>query len=416
MSILRITEGTHTTEIEGSWTVFTDKFNAHAGQISHFTSDVATNFGFPDAAPKVSDDAFIPIITPMNDENTLFKSYEIVINEKEKWDFSDLIDENFRSQKSHEIKFTSESQIARIKFKAEKGSSNANDGDGGNLKIWYFSDEGNGSSFEYKIIENIKYGDTFFIDWDKRKNIFQLQFYADDNDWYFDGDVKNVYCGAVKLKGSKVGRRLTKNIEKLGKIPIGYISPPLFENPQLSFNVANKYQNCLGMCFAVSMKRVEKAYLDQWNISDAITVSTEDEDYRISGTITSSIDDRYFGYGVGGTLAKNGYADLVSNEDIWNGKLEEGAHLQYWANKNHQDWNELKKAIKDNLNGIKNNDFSYGHSVIFKSYIYGREGEIIGMNYYDYHGIENEPFLKSDEYTLPNVPKIFMGANLKDIK
>ncbi|MBV6881776.1 hypothetical protein NG800_018415 [Epilithonimonas ginsengisoli] len=47
MSIIRITEGTHTTEIEGSWTVFTDTFEAYAGQFSHFTAANGTLFGTP---------------------------------------------------------------------------------------------------------------------------------------------------------------------------------------------------------------------------------------------------------------------------------------------------------------------------------------------------------------------------------
>lgn len=415
MSIIRITEGKSISEIEGNWTVFTDEFKAYAGEFSHFTADQGTNFGEPIDAPKVSDNAFIPIITPVNDEGDLFYSYEVVVNSEAEWIFENLLDENLRKQKSHEIKFKTDSQIVRIKFKAEKGNINANDSDGGNIKVYYFKDDDKTSNIS-TVINDIKYGDTFYIEWDRSKKVSKVQLYASDNDLYFDGNVSDVYCGTSKLVGSKVGRRLTKNIEELPKISVGYIEPPLFDNPQLSFSVANKYQNCLGMCFAISMKRIEKAYLDQCNVSDAITVDTKNEDYRISGTVSSSIDDKYFGYGVGGALAKNDYAELISNEDVWNGKLEEGAHLQYWANKNHKDWDALKKAIKDNLNGIRNNDFSYGHSVIFKSYIYDTESVIIGMKYYDYHGIQNEPFLKTDEYTLPNVPKIFLGANLKDKK
>ncbi|MBV6881762.1 hypothetical protein NG800_018495 [Epilithonimonas ginsengisoli] len=411
MSIIRITEGTHTTEIEGSWTVFTDKFDAYAGQFSHFTSEAGTNFGIPDATPKVSDDAFIPVITPINDDD-LFKSYKIVINKNEEWTFDDKIDTNLRNQKSHEINFISDSQIVRIKFKAEKGSSNANDSDGGNLKIWYFSDEGKGNSSDYKIIEDIKYGDTFFVDWDKRKNIFQLQFYADDNDWYFDGEVKNVYCGAIKLKGSKVGKRLTSNIEESLVASISQQLPGTHTSnfPEESFKVANLYQNPHGMCFAITMKRVEKAYFDEWNITDAIIVNTKHEDYRFSGTIIPTIEDKYFGYGVGGALSKNGYGNLVPPKDIWEGKLEEGAMIQYWNDYNEIGWTLLKEEIKNALRGKNAPNFDGGHSVIFKSYIYDNSGNIIGIKYYDYAGIHRE-FSLGDK-----AKKIMMGTNLKDKK
>ena len=65
---------------------------------------------------------------------------------------------------------------------------------------------------------DVKYGDTISVDWDGTKGIYQIQFYADDNDSFFDGGVSNVYCGVAKIKGSKVGRRLTKNIEKFGNL------------------------------------------------------------------------------------------------------------------------------------------------------------------------------------------------------
>ena len=84
MSIIRITEGEHITQIEGSWTVFTDTFEAYAGQFSHFTATNGTNFGNPKTAPKKDiDDAFIPIITPIEDENNLFNNYKINLSNNE---------------------------------------------------------------------------------------------------------------------------------------------------------------------------------------------------------------------------------------------------------------------------------------------------------------------------------------------
>ncbi|MCD9856797.1 hypothetical protein LUD75_18885 [Epilithonimonas sp. JDS] len=117
------------------------------------------------------------------------------------------------------------------------------------------------------------------------------------------------------------------------------------------------------------MKRVEKAYFDEWNITDAIIVSTKHEDYRFSGTIISTIEDKYFGYGVGGALSKNGYAILVTPNGIWEGKLEEGAMIQYWNDYNEIGWKLLKEEIKNALCGKNAPNFNGGHSVIFKSYI-----------------------------------------------
>lgn len=47
MSIIRVTEGENITNIEKGWTVFTDTFDAYAGQFSHFTASDGTIFGNP---------------------------------------------------------------------------------------------------------------------------------------------------------------------------------------------------------------------------------------------------------------------------------------------------------------------------------------------------------------------------------
>ncbi len=46
--ITRITGGDFLTEIEGSWTVFTETFEASAGKFSKFSADEVTNFGTPE--------------------------------------------------------------------------------------------------------------------------------------------------------------------------------------------------------------------------------------------------------------------------------------------------------------------------------------------------------------------------------
>ncbi len=411
MSIIRITEGESSTFIEGGWTVFTNEFEAYAGKFSHFTAEDGTLLGTPDEAPKSSDNAFIPLITAINDEGDMFNSYEVIVNDKEEWTFSDLLDAGLQKQKSHEIKFKTDALNVRVKFKAEKGNANANDSDGGNITVLFFK-EGEKKSIFSTVINDIKYGDTFYIDWNRSRDVYQVQLYADDNDVFFDGDVSNVNCGISKVKGSKVGRRLTQNIEKL---PIASASQQLpnthtFNFPEESFKVANQYQNPHGMCFAITMKRVEKAYSDTWNITDAIMVDIKNEDYRYSGTTTPTIDDKYFGYGVGGALAKNGYADLVTTDEIWDGKLEEGAMIQYWNNRNEISWTSLKEEIRSALKGNSAPNFNGGHSVIFKYYKYDSNGKVIGMKYYDYAGIHRE-FSITDK-----TKKIMLGANLKDNK
>ncbi|HEX8575866.1 MAG TPA: hypothetical protein VF677_06190, partial [Flavobacterium sp.] len=143
---------------------------------------------------------------------------------------------------------------------------------------------------------------------------------------------------------------------------------------------------------------------------DAITVTTKGDDYVYSGTVSKNIPDLYFGYGVGGTLAKNGYAELLIHEEVWGGKLEEGAMLQYWGNYNNRNWQTLKSAIKSSIGANQHQDFSGGHSIIFKSYKYDTNGDISGIKYYDYSGIHKEFSL------IDKQAKIILGANLKDYK
>lgn len=49
----------------------------------------------------------------------------------------------------------------------------------------------------------MKYGDYFIFEWDKLKDISQIDFYADDDDYYFDKDIENVLCGVIRARKSK---------------------------------------------------------------------------------------------------------------------------------------------------------------------------------------------------------------------
>lgn len=197
---------------------------------------------------------------------------------------------------------------------------------------------------------------------------------------------------------TKVGLRLTSNIEVLPLAPSTYQAPPTYYKPKLSFAVANTYQNCGGMCFAVSMARTNKAFVDEFGVH-AISLDLRRRDYLYSGTIVNSIPKQYFGYGVGGALALKGYATLVNEEDVWEGKLEEGAMIQYWNGNN----------LTEIINRIKRrnpNNPQMGHSLVFKAYQTDASGNIIGLKLYDYTGV-NRTLTKGDG-------RLVLGANLLD--
>src|SRR5699024_9793946 len=129
---------------------------------------------------------------------------------------------------------------------------------------------------DIKFLSSTKFLTTYDSDFEVELEIageegkqFFLDFYAnDDEDDYNKGEYENVHCGSFQVlileAPSKVGLRLTSNIESLPKAPTGYVDPPTYSDPEASFKVANKYQNCGGMCFAVSMARVKQAYLDEF--------------------------------------------------------------------------------------------------------------------------------------------------------
>lgn len=300
----------------------------------------------------------------------------------------------------------------KITFSVQQGSSKTWDDDGYIEPKLSVEDEAIAKITSAKEIY-AKYGTEITVDIEitaKEDTEFFLDFYANDNDDYFHGEYKNVYCGRVKVSfvhQSRVGLRLTSNIESLPLAPTDYIEPPTFSEPKKTFEVANKYQNCRGMCFAVSMARVKKAYQDEFGV-DVISLNLKNKDYLYSGTIITSIPENYFGYGVGGALAAKGYAELIDENGVWNGELEEGAMLQFWNNYNLVSFEKLKTAIKDKLKEIENDDFFGGHSVIFKSYIRDNSGKITGLNLYDYSGIN-----RSED---KNKEMLFVGANLKDIE
>lgn len=265
------------------------------------------------------------------------------------------------------------------------------------------------------ILDKVKYGDTFEIE------IEPYELYENSyNDAYillrYYTDTSTADCGKVRFTNtSKVGKRLVTNIEGLPLAPPSYIKPPLWTDPQKSFNVANDYKNCQGMCFAVTMARVNKAYEDVSGDKPLELSNVKNMDYYISGTTAPSIPDTYLGYGVGGALANKGKGTLLTEDAVWEGKLEEGAILQYWNNPDGLTWVKMKAEIKKYTQNKVSVGYYGGHSIIFKTYQYDDLGNVTGFKYYDYGGTNRSAISFKDNIFQRGTGRVIvLGVNLID--
>ncbi len=197
----------------------------------------------------------------------------------------------------------------------------------------------------------------------------------------------------------------TDKFYQLPKKPLG-ISIDVFKNPQQSWAIANTYSNPGGMCYAICMARYNGIFG-----TSALKLSESSSDYKISGTIDRT---NYLGYGVAGALAKNGYAKLFTTDELWSGKAQKGASIQWW-------WGTEVEV----MNTLKLGKSQIGHSVIFHSYVYDENGAIIGFNFTDDYGFDglpssNAPLMKNSDwiYKKKNYGKIgehlMLGGNLVD--
>jgi hypothetical protein len=331
----------------------------------------------------------------------------IVIDLDENVLLSNKLDSNKRNPKLKVIKLFREEVV--IPFKIFKGNKQANDEDG-IIKI--VSD---GIEVLTKKSIDVELDETIAIKVSSKnlKQNAKIDFYASDKPGFMEfTGLQNIFCGKITFVAgsSKVGLKLIKNIEELPEANDSQILPYpeyTYNHPEMSFEVANKFQNPGGMCYAISMARVAKAYNDILRFSP-IKVEKSGQDYLYSGTVVSNIPDNYFGFGVGGALAARGYADLIDHKDVIKGYLNEGAMIQYWGNPKNVTWEKLLNAVKNKINKIEDNNWGGGHSVIFKSYSFDANGNIDGLNCYDYSGI-NRNFKINEN-------KIFNGANLRDTK
>lgn len=195
MSIIRTTEGKFVTETVGGRSVYTDNFEAYANKNSFFGGDEGVIFGEPiDPAEKVSDNAFIPIVYIEKDNDNIYK----IIETKDQVSLSQYIEQGKRTFFVKEIRFSPKRESVKVYFSIKKGNFKANDSDGGDIVIMYFDKEHR--KIKEEKIRNKNYGDIFSINWDK--SVYEIQFYAYDNDIFFDGSIENVYCGVVRKSNS----------------------------------------------------------------------------------------------------------------------------------------------------------------------------------------------------------------------
>lgn len=106
----------------------------------------------------------------------------------------------------------------------------------------------------------------------------------------------------------------------------------------------------------------------------------------------------YRASGPPGAMADAGYGTVVSNTDIWRGKLTPGALIQAW---------DSVATFKSLHKGIKPAEY-HGHAFIFLGYVFDEadDARIVGMRVFDHTSPPSRVF-KKDKYGL------WIGCNLK---
>ena len=108
------------------------------------------------------------------------------------------------------------------------------------------------------------------------------------------------------------------------------------------------------------------------------------------------IEEKYRGKGAAGALVSHGMATMVSEDDIWQGKLKPGAVLQTW--KEDSDLERVRDGFEPE---------QLGHSFVFLEYARDASGRITGMRIAD----------QGSGWDVPNVLKrgefqYWVGANV----
>ncbi|MDI9310979.1 MAG: hypothetical protein QM535_12250 [Limnohabitans sp.] len=181
--------------VGGTYTIITggDHYMYSAEEIN-FTSNGAITetakegitYGEPESIKL--EDAFIPLVELIQSKhyNYIFEDIEGKVYEL---DFK--LDRDKRKQGAKKLRFTTDDKYVYLTFKVSKGNHTSEDEDGIVRAKIHFK---NGEMEEKEI--DTAYGETFdlFVEVDK---LAYIQFFADDDFYFFNGNVSNVFCGQI---------------------------------------------------------------------------------------------------------------------------------------------------------------------------------------------------------------------------
>lgn len=134
-----------------------------------------------------------------------------------------------------------------------------------------------------------------------------------------------------------------------------------------------------GDCYAVAYDRVNKAVVAVCGNDAKLPKLTAFQTFdRLWGSKNDpkaswlKIEEKYRGTGAAGAMVQLGMGTMVSEDAIWNGKLQPGAVLQTW--KKDTDFKKVRDGERPE---------SIGHSFIFLEYQKNANGDILGMKIAD---------------------------------
>ncbi len=257
-------------------------------------------------------------------------------------------------------------------------------------------------------------GSTAFNDVDRiavaGHNYYDLgqHMYHGDNGWSAAGTRQEQVTEATRT-----GLELQNLIENLPNAPLSGYNPPNWNTTNAteiaqSQEDALNYLNCGGVCYAVTMGRINSAFeLSSGSGVLNLSVANSNIDYTISGT--QSATGTNAGFGVGGALENANAGNLITNSGVWAGDLQTGAALQYWNGVPGNRYSTIQEARDNSFAGG-------GHSIIFESYTYDTDGNITGFYFSDYNGrnASGTGTGYSNHHMSSNTTRLIIGANLED--
>uniref|UniRef100_UPI0039A759AD hypothetical protein n=1 Tax=Ornithobacterium rhinotracheale TaxID=28251 RepID=UPI0039A759AD len=267
MSRTRIVKGNITKIIGGNYKRYSKDDIVNIGsKVIQVGKEGGVTYGEPEEVPKLDvsyiDNSFIPIVIVDSTENS---DYIVHTDENLIWNLSYHIESSLRNPKVKSIEFLNENKIVNVKFKILKGNKKANDKDGGNITAKFFDSDK--KLIKKERYEDLAYKKTLKLDWDKSLNIEQVEFYADDNDWFFDGGISNIFCGAIKIYKKKC--IYCDNWENVPRIM-----------PKASF-VGWGYNGVRKNCFDYAWKQIKDAGYDLKSTSWGNSKKMNDNIYQI---------------------------------------------------------------------------------------------------------------------------------------